>query len=278
MIAYLLDWAHKSIKSHLKTREIGEYLSNKLNVFWQKMYEECELFCKDWESCQMFKKIKKRKIIVKHIRSNAWFERYQEDTVELDSRITHNHAYPYLLTIVDHFGKSGFAYAIWDKKAETIRNYMVQAFVIGKPQMFHTDNGKEFVNELLTNWLEKINIKHILEGKYRPQSQGAVESFNKTIQKFLNETYTNSIFNGDEEWSLSLMVSDLLNYYNSKRVHSTTKMIPRKNLFNFKNKSIVEQVIVNTENSRKAFLQEIDFEVGDSVYWPHGLPNYQIKE
>ena len=73
------------------------------------------------------------------------------------------------------------------------------------------------------------------------------------------------MFNGDEEWSLPLMVSDFLHYYNSKRVHSTTKMIPREILFNFNNKSIIEQVIVNTENSRKAFLQEIDFEVGDSV-------------
>ena len=32
---------------------------------------------------------------------------------------------------------------------------MAQAFVIGEPQMLHTDNGKEFVNLLLTNWLEK---------------------------------------------------------------------------------------------------------------------------
>ena len=87
----------------------------------------------------------------------------------------------------------------------------------------------------------------------------------KTIQKFLNEAYTNSMFNGDEEWSLPLMVSDFLHYYNNKRVHSTTKMIPRENLFNFKRKSIVDQVIMNTENSRKAFLQKIDFEVGDSV-------------
>ena len=30
-------------------------------------------------------------------------------------------------------------------------------------------------------------------------------------------------------------------------------------------KNIVEQVIMNTENSRKASLQEIDFEVRDSV-------------
>ena len=33
MIAYLLDWAHISTKSHLKTSKMGEYLSNKLNVF-----------------------------------------------------------------------------------------------------------------------------------------------------------------------------------------------------------------------------------------------------
>ena len=47
------------------------------------------------------------KRIVKHIKSNAWFERYQADTVELDSRITHNHAYPYFLTIVDHYVNMG---------------------------------------------------------------------------------------------------------------------------------------------------------------------------
>ena len=77
-----------------------------------------------------------------YIRSNLWFERYQADTVELDSIITHNHAYLYLLTIVDQFSKYGFVYAIPDKKAETIRNYMAQAFVIGEPKILHLDNGK----------------------------------------------------------------------------------------------------------------------------------------
>ena len=54
----------------------------------------------------------------------------------------------------------------------------------------------------------------------------------------------------------------------------------REILFNFKRKSIVEQVIMNTENSRKAFLQEIDFEVGDSVLltsWITKLPNIRIR-
>ena len=82
------------------------------------------------------------------------------------------------------------------------------------------------------------NIKHILGGNIIHKSQGAVEIFNKTIQKFINETYTNSMFNGDEEWSLPLMVSDFLHYYNSKRVHYTTKMIPREILFNLKTKAL----------------------------------------
>ena len=36
-------------------------------------------------------------------------------------------------------------------------------------------------------------------GKYHPQRQEAVEIFYKTIQSFSNESYTNSMFNGDEE-------------------------------------------------------------------------------
>ena len=205
------------------------------------------------------------------MRSNSWFERYQADTAELDSRITHNHAYPYLLTIVDHFSKYGFAYAIPDKKAESIRSYTAQIFAIGEPQVIHIENGKEFVNKLLTNWLEKRNIKHILGEKYHPQSQGAVESFNKTIQKFLNEAYTNSMFNGDEEWSLPLIVSDFLHYYNSKRFHSITKMIPREILFNFKTKVLLSKLL---------WILKINFEVGDSVLlttWITELPNKRIR-
>ena len=62
MIEYLLDSAHKSTKSHLKKREMREYLWSKLNVSWPKKYEECEGFCKDWESCQMFQRVKNSKV------------------------------------------------------------------------------------------------------------------------------------------------------------------------------------------------------------------------
>ena len=132
--------------------------------------------------------------------------------------------------------------------------------------MLHTDNGKEFVNNTLSSWLENRGIRHVLGWKNHPQSQDAVENFNKTIQRFLNEAFTNSIFNWEEnKWSLLLMITDFLFYYNNKCKNSTTKMTPRGVLFNYKNKEIIEKVIINTEKSRKNFIQEIDYDVGDSV-------------
>ena len=57
-------------------------------------------------------------------------------------------------------------------------------------------------------------------------------------------------------------------------------MTPEDILFNFKNKKIIEQVIINTENSRKEFLQKIDFELGDSVLltsWITELSNQKVR-
>ena len=46
MIATLLYRKHKSTKLHLETKEMGENLSNKLNMFWQKIYKVCECLVK----------------------------------------------------------------------------------------------------------------------------------------------------------------------------------------------------------------------------------------
>ena len=40
--------------------------------------------------------------------------------------------------------------------------------------MPHTDNRKEVINNALSSWLENRGTRHVLGGKYHPQSQGAV--------------------------------------------------------------------------------------------------------
>ena len=55
----------------------------------------------------------------------------------------------------------------------------------GFPEILQSDNGKEFVNQKVENYLSKNNIKFIHGRPYYPQSQGSVEAFNKYIQNAL---------------------------------------------------------------------------------------------
>ena len=65
----------------------------------------------------------------------------------------------------------------------------------------------------------------------------------------------------------------------TKCKYSTTKMIPREILFNYKNVEMIEKVIINTEKFRKNFIQEIDRDVGDLeliTSWFLELPNKKL--
>ena len=56
---------------------------------------------------------------VKHIESRKPTERYQADTVYLSDYLTKN-TKQYLLTVIDHFSKFGWAVLISDKQAATV--------------------------------------------------------------------------------------------------------------------------------------------------------------
>ena len=55
----------------------------------------------------------------------------------------------------------------------------------------------------------------------------------------------------------SINDTDFHFYYNNKCKHSTTKMTPREVIFNYKNKEIIEKVIINIEKSRKIFIKKL---------------------
>ena len=52
----------------------------------------------------------------------------------------------------------------------------------GYPEKFGTDNGKEFSNKLLSNYLKENNIKFIQGKAYNPHWQGSVERLQRTIK------------------------------------------------------------------------------------------------
>jgi transposase InsO family protein len=55
------------------------------------------------------------------------------------------------------------------------------------PTIFHSDNGKEFVNSLSTELMTKLHID-VRHGKpHKPTTQGSVERFNQTLEKIIGK-------------------------------------------------------------------------------------------
>ena len=100
-------------------------------------------------------------------------------------------------------------------------------------------------------------------------------------QRFLNKAFSSSIFNWvEDKCSLPLMIIDFHIYYNNKFKHSKTKTTPREVLFNYKNKEMIEKVIIKFREAKENFYQEIYYDVGDSILitsWHFELPNKRIR-
>ena len=262
-IPKMLNEAHAWIKSHLNYRNTADYIQNTLHWYWPNIFSDCEDFVNKCIKCRMHKTHKKKRI-VKFIRTKRPYERYQVDLVEISKELNMKDKFPYILTCIDHFSKYAWAIPIKNKEAITVRNAIANVFIQGHPEIIQSDNGKEFTNKILDEYLFGINVTHIYGSPYHPQSQGAIEAFNKTVQKALSAAYDNLI-SEKVNWDLELNLFHFLHFYNWKRKHTTTQQIPKHVLDNFNNEKIREIVMIATEKSRKEHLENSLYKEDDEV-------------
>ena len=98
---------------------------------------------------------------------------------------------------------------------------------------------------------------------YNSKSQGAVESFNKTIQKFKNQLNITK-----KRFYLEDSVNDFFCYYNIKN-HNSTQTSPYEVMNNIDNKQMILKVDWTTEKSRnKAKKISENFEIRELPYNP----------
>ena len=125
----------------------------------------------------------------------------------------------YLFYIIDHFSKYGMAYIIDNKEAKTILRYLKLALECDRlPEEIGSDNGKEFKNILIENYLKENDITFIHGSPYNPHSQGVVERFHQTIKDLLYSIYAEEKL----EDNIKGYLETALKKYNN-HIHSTKK-------------------------------------------------------
>lgn len=113
----------------------------------------------------------------------------------------------YIIVLGEYFSKWVEAWAVPDHTAQTVADKLVCEFITkyGCPQQIHTDQGREFQSHLFKILCEKFGIKQTRTAPYRPNSDGLVERFNRTLKQMLRIFASDNPQNWDDYLPYVLM-------------------------------------------------------------------------
>ena len=102
----------------------------------------------------IIKKIKKKKKLYQKLKDNIW----AEDLGEMESLPSNNKNVKYLLCVIDIVTKFVCVKPLKDKKGKTILNTFIEIVNKSnhKPNKLWVDQGREFYNKRMQEWLDMI--------------------------------------------------------------------------------------------------------------------------
>ena len=106
---------------------------------------------------------------------------------------------------------------ISNKESKTIFKYLKSSLEANWfPEEIGSDNGSEFKNSLIENFLKENNVEFIHGAPYNPHSQGVVERFHQTIKDLLYSMKTEEKNNFDIKECLDIVLKKYNNHEHSQ--------------------------------------------------------------
>ena len=104
----------------------------------------------------------------------------------------------YILSIHDELTKYLALVPLKTQQMETIWNALLNhyIYIFSAPKKILTDQGQNFVSELMQRYEEAFKIKHIKTTSFHLQSNGSLERTHAVIKNMLRTTQKE----GNEEW------------------------------------------------------------------------------
>lgn len=170
---------HAHAMGHLGTNAMVKSIQSQGKT-WPHLAQTCSEYVKRCRECQRFNIARKGYHPMKAIHAHLPGEHMAIDLagpfVESDDKNV------YLLVVVDVCTRFVLLDAIPDKTAYTVAKTLFKRFTdIGFPRVLQSDNGREFVNEVVRIMTTQMYIDHRLVTPYHPRGNGVAENHVKTV-------------------------------------------------------------------------------------------------
>jgi len=186
----------------------------------------------------------------------------QIDLVDMQDYAWKNNGDRFILTYVDLFSKWVAAKRLKTKTAkavlEGVKDIISDLPKDWRPKVIQSDNGGEF-GPSLEKYLKNIGIKLIHSVSYAPQTQGAIERYNRELKTLI---FRHMAHFKTKKWNDILPM--LLENHNTSR-HNTTQRVPQEVMEAELTKKDVSDIRDHIEDKYQGYQAKEDLEVGDVV-------------
>jgi hypothetical protein len=252
----VLDTTHKAI-GHGGRDKMFKELSKKYKNITLDVITSFISLCK---TCQLKKPKARKKITVQPILSKELNSRGQVDLIDMQSQSDGD--YKFIMVYQDHLTKFCFLKALKSKRSEEVAYNLIDIFaIIGAPTILHSDNGREFCNQVIEELASLWDDIKLVHGRPRhSQSQGSVERANRDIEEMLSGWLKD---NETTKWSEGLR---FVQFMKNRSYHSGIRRSPYEAVFGqpvklgLKTSKIPEDILPNlrTEEDLESALKSSD--------------------
>ena len=187
---------------HLGARKMLHKI--KRRYFWPQMKEDVQQRILSCEACATRGSSRNKKNKMQKYQVGRPMERVAMDILGPLSKTPRGNNY--ILLIGDYFTKWIEAYPIPNQEAKTVADKLTMDFIsrYGAPMEIHTDQGRNFESQLLKDVCRLLGIHKTRTTAFRPQSDGFIERFNRTLEQMMRMHVNERQTNWDEVVPLAL--------------------------------------------------------------------------
>lgn len=134
----------------------------------------------------------------------------------------------YILTFQDDLSKYAEAVAMPDVTAYTMAENFVNTIICRHaiPEILVTDQGTVFLSKMFQEICKLLKIKHITTSAYRPQSNGQIERYHRSLSQYIKAFAETDLNNWDKWIPYALLV------YNTTK-QASTNFTPHELVYGF---------------------------------------------
>lgn len=186
-----INLAHSvPMAGHLGNRRTTSRLLRRF--FWPGIHRDVAAACRSCPACQKAARKPSTKAPLHPLPViSEPFERVAIDIVGPLPRTKHGNKF--LLTLIDYGTRYPEAVPLRTTDSASVAMGLMTIFTrLGVPKEILSDQGSNFLSELMEELYRMIGARHLRTSPYHPQTNGAVERFHGTLKHMLRKTSTDS--------------------------------------------------------------------------------------